>query len=44
MYYEFGNFEKATDELTRAYMGGDVNIFMEDDQKYLEFLESKISL
>jgi tetratricopeptide (TPR) repeat protein len=44
LYFEQNNFDKATDELTRAYMGGGINIFMEDDPKYLEFLETKISL
>jgi tetratricopeptide (TPR) repeat protein len=44
LYFEQENFDKATDELTRAYMGGGIDIFMEDDPKYLEFLETKISL
>lgn len=44
LYYEQGNFDKATDELTRAYMGGGLDIFLEDDPKYLEFLETKIKL
>lgn len=44
LYFEQGNFDKATDELTRAYLGGGVDIFMEDDPKYLDFLETKISL
>ena len=44
LYFEKKSFDKATDELTRAYMGGGINIFMEDDPKYLEFLETKISL
>ena len=44
LYFEQKNFDKATDELTRAYMGGGIDIFMEDDPKYLEFLESKIAL
>jgi tetratricopeptide (TPR) repeat protein len=44
LYFEQENFAKATDELTRAYMGGGIDIFMEDDPKYLEFLETKISL
>lgn len=35
---------EAADELTRAYMGGGIDIFMEDDPKYLEFLETRISL
>jgi tetratricopeptide (TPR) repeat protein len=43
-YFELGNLEKAADELARAYMGGDLGIFMEDDPKYLEFLETKIEI
>lgn len=42
LYYEQGNFGKAADELTRAYMGAGLDIFLEDDPKYLEFLEAKI--
>ncbi|GIP22213.1 M48 family metallopeptidase [Paenibacillus sp. J22TS3] len=44
MYYEQENLEKAADELTRAYMGAGIAIFMEDDPKYLEFLETKIEI
>ena len=44
LYYGQGNFDKAADELTRAYMGGGLDIFLEDDPKYLEFLETKIKL
>ncbi|MNH83923.1 Tetratricopeptide repeat protein [compost metagenome] len=44
LYYEQGNFEKAADELTRAYMGAGIGIFMEDDPKYLEFLETNIEI
>ncbi|MEC0331788.1 hypothetical protein P4H42_19450 [Paenibacillus macerans] len=44
MYYEQENFEKAADELTRAYMGAGMEIFMEDDPKYLEFLETNIEI
>lgn len=44
VYYEQHNLEKAADELTRAYMGGGIDIFMEDDPKYLEFLERTIQL
>ena len=40
--YENGNMNKAADELTRAYMGAGIDIFMEDDPKYLAFLETKI--
>ncbi|ESS51127.1 hypothetical protein L665_00292 [Ralstonia solanacearum SD54] len=44
MYYEQENFDKAVDELTRAYMGGGLDIFIEDDPKYLDFLETKIKI
>jgi tetratricopeptide (TPR) repeat protein len=44
MYFEQENMDKAADELTRAYMGGGMDIFMEDDPKYLEFLETKIEI
>ncbi|WP_068503467.1 tetratricopeptide repeat protein [Paenibacillus kribbensis] len=44
LYYEQENLEKATDELTRAYMGAGIEIFMEDDPKYLEFLETSIEI
>lgn len=43
-YYEQENFDKAADELTRAYMGGGMDIFMEDDPKYLAFLETRIQI
>jgi len=41
---ELGRTDRAGDELTRAYMGGGLDIFMEDDPKYLEFLETKIEI
>lgn len=44
LYFEQHMLDKATDELTRAYMGGGISIFMEDDPKYLEFLETRIPL
>ena len=44
VYYENGNVEKAADELTRAYMGAGMDIFLEDDPKYLEFLETRIQM
>ncbi|MDK2127003.1 hypothetical protein [Parachitinimonas caeni] len=43
-YFEMGDLEKAADELVRAYMGGGMEIFMEDDPKYLEYLETKIDV
>lgn len=44
LYYEQGNMAKAADELTRAYMGAGMQVFLEDDPKYLEFLETKIEI
>ncbi|MFC9710569.1 tetratricopeptide repeat protein [Paenibacillus sp. NPDC056933] len=44
LYYEQESLEKAADELTRAYMGAGIEIFMEDDPKYLEFLETNIEI
>jgi hypothetical protein len=44
LYFEKKSVDEATDELTRAYMGGGINIFREDEPNYLEFLETKISL
>lgn len=43
-HFELGNIENAADELTRAYMGAGMKIFMEDDGKYLAFLETRIEL
>jgi tetratricopeptide (TPR) repeat protein len=44
LYFEQRHFDKAADELTRAYMGGGIDIFVEDDPKYLAFLETRITL
>lgn len=44
LHYEREELEKAADELVRAYMGGGMEIFMEDDPKYLEFLETRIEI
>lgn len=42
IYFEEGSFDESADELTRAYMGGGLGTLLEDDPKYLEFLETKI--
>lgn len=42
--FDLGDLDKAADELTRAYMGAGMDIFMQDDPKHLEFLETKIEL
>ncbi|PHV09455.1 hypothetical protein CSQ89_21670 [Chitinimonas sp. BJB300] len=39
--YEGSIFENAADELAKAYLGGSADLFMEDDPKYLKFLETK---
>ncbi|GIO12135.1 hypothetical protein J19TS2_16900 [Cohnella xylanilytica] len=44
LYYEQERLDQAADELTRAYMGAGIAIFMEDDPKYLEFLETRIAI
>ena len=44
MYFERDEMDKAADELARAYMGGGIEIFAEDDPKYLAFLKTKIQL
>jgi tetratricopeptide (TPR) repeat protein len=43
-YFELQHLDKAADELTRAYMGAGLDIFKEDNGKYLEFLKSRIIL
>ncbi|MAZ65813.1 MAG: hypothetical protein CMF25_01755 [Kangiellaceae bacterium] len=43
-YFELNKIDLAADELTRAYMGAGVDIFMEDNPKYLSFLEKKIEM
>lgn len=35
-YFELNDTRKALDELTRAYMGGGLEIFEQEDPKYLE--------
>lgn len=44
MYFEQENYDKSADELTRAYMGAGIDIFIDDDPKYLDFLEKKIEI
>jgi tetratricopeptide (TPR) repeat protein len=40
--FELGNLDRAADELARAYMGAGLEIFCEDDAKYLDFLETRL--
>ena len=42
--FEMGNFEKAANELTRAYMSEGPEIFEGEDQKYFEFLSTRIRM
>lgn len=42
--FELGDLARSADELTRAYMGAGLDIFEEDDPKYLQFLKTKIKL
>lgn len=42
--YELGNNERAQDELARAYMGGGLDIFSNEDEKYLDFLKTKMQI
>ena len=37
--FELGNEERAKDELARAYMGAGLEIFEDEDAKYIEFLK-----
>ena len=38
--FELGNFNRAKDELARAYIGGGKEIFEGDDPKYYEYLKT----
>jgi len=42
--FEIGDLQKAADELTRAYMGKGAEIFEGEDQKYFEFLSTRIRM
>lgn len=42
--FEVGNFDRAADEMTRAYALEGEGIFSEDDPKYFEFLKTKIQI
>ena len=39
--FELGTLDRAADELMRAYMGAGADIFKDQDQKYLRFLQSR---
>jgi len=38
--FELGNTKQAANELVRAYMGGGKEIFAEEDEKYITFLQA----
>jgi tetratricopeptide (TPR) repeat protein len=40
--FELGNFNRATDELARAYLSEGKRIFKAEDPKYLDFIKSKL--
>ncbi len=42
--FENGELDGAADNLMRAYMGAGVDIFVDEDPKYLEFLGSRAPL
>jgi hypothetical protein len=41
--FELGNHARAADELSRSYMGAGSEIFAKDDEKYFNFLKTKVS-
>lgn len=42
--FEAGEFDQAADELMRAYMGGDAELFENEAPKYLKFLRTRAVL
>lgn len=42
--FELGEEEKSTDHLLQAYMLEGPEVFAEEEEKYLEFLQSKVEL
>ena len=40
--FELGNFERAADELARAFLLGGAKLFDQDDPKYLKFIKSRM--
>lgn len=39
--FELGNLDRAADELIRAYMGAGADIFAQEDEKYIAFLQTR---
>jgi tetratricopeptide (TPR) repeat protein len=42
-HFELGKYDRAADELTRAYMGAGREVLEKEDPKYLQFLETRLS-
>ncbi|HEX2901534.1 MAG TPA: hypothetical protein VHS96_17605 [Bacteroidia bacterium] len=42
--FELGNLDRAADELTRAYAVAGADIFEGEDNKYFDFLKTRIAL
>lgn len=40
--FELGNMDRAQDELVRAYMGGDDEIFEDEEPKYFDLVKTSI--
>ena len=40
--FELGNLDRAANELTLAYMGAGEEIFEDEDEKYFEFLKTRL--
>ncbi len=40
--FELQNWDRAADELTRAYMGDGETVFQDEDPKYLAFLKTRL--
>ena len=44
VFFEEGEMDRAADELMRAYMGGDLEIFEGQDPRYLNFLRTRATI
>lgn len=42
--YELANYEKAKDELLRAYMNAGEETFASEEKKYFHFLQKEVRL
>jgi tetratricopeptide (TPR) repeat protein len=40
--FELGDYDRAADELARAYMGSGTEIFESEEEKYFDFLKSRL--